>query len=59
VPIQDKVPLASLQLEAPAKAEAQPKLKTTPGGTPQKGKRMANVLKDIMKPAKVALLKGN
>lgn len=39
VPIQDEVPLASLQLEAQPKVEAQPKPKAAPGSTPQEGKK--------------------
>lgn len=48
------MPLASLQPEVSPKVEPQLKLKTIVGGTPKKGKRMANVLKAVLKPAKVA-----
>lgn len=42
--------------EVLAKTEGQSKIKTTLGGTPPKGKRMANVLKAVLKPLKVASL---
>jgi hypothetical protein len=41
------VPLASIEPEVLTKTEAQPKIKTVLGGTPQNGKRMANVLKPL------------
>lgn len=48
------MPLASLQPEARLKVEARQKPKATPEGTPPREKRIANILKDVMKPAKVA-----
>jgi hypothetical protein len=39
VPIQNEVPPANMQPEVLTKAEAQPKIKTTVAGTPQKGKK--------------------
>lgn len=42
--------------EVLTKTEGQSKIKTALGGTPQKGKRMANVLKAILKPSKVESL---
>lgn len=38
----------------PSKAEVQSKIKTTPRGTPRKGKRMANVLKSVLKPTRTS-----
>lgn len=48
------MPLTSLQPEAPTKLEAWPKLKTILRGTPRKGNTMANILKAVLKPTKVA-----
>jgi hypothetical protein len=36
------------------KVQEQPKLTSTATGTPRKGKRMANVLKAVLRPAKMA-----
>lgn len=36
-----------------SKAESRPKVKIAPRGTPRKGKRMANVLKAILKPTSI------
>lgn len=52
-PIQHKVPLARTHPEVLAKIEAQLEIKTVFGGTSRKGKRMANVLKVVMKPLKL------
>lgn len=41
------MPLASIEPEVLTKTEVQPKIKTVLGGRPQKGKRMANVLKPL------------
>lgn len=57
MPTQDEVPLSSLEpkLEAQPKPEAHPKPKSSSDGTPQKGKRMTNILKVVLKPTKVLL----
>ena len=52
VPVQEEVPLASLQPEP--KLEAQPKPKSSSNGTPRKRKRMAYVLKVVLNFEKVA-----
>lgn len=50
VPIHDEVPIASLQPKPKPRSEL--KLKITIEGTRRKGKRMANILKAILKPTK-------
>lgn len=52
MPVQEEVPLASLQPEP--KLEAQPKPKSSSNGTPRKRKRMAYVLKVVLNFEKVA-----
>lgn len=52
MPIQDKVSLASLQPEVSSKVV--PQLKTTPEGTPRKGKRMPNVPQAVLKTARMS-----
>jgi hypothetical protein len=48
VPIQDKVPLASMEPKMSTSVRNQPKLDAIVTGTPRKGKIMANVLKAVM-----------
>lgn len=51
IPIQYEVPVAILQPRSKTVAESKPQASTE--GTPLKGKRMANNLKVVLKPAKV------
>jgi hypothetical protein len=49
VPIMDEIPLTDMQPKVPTSVGDQSKLTVGVMGTPQKGKRMDNVLKVVLK----------
>jgi hypothetical protein len=53
-PIRDEVSVVDMEAKMSSGAHEKPKLMSTTTGTPQKGKRMANVLKAVLRPAKMA-----
>lgn len=49
MPIMDEIPLTDMQPKVPTSVGDQSKLTVGVTGTPQKGKRMDNVLKVVLK----------